>query len=217
MSKQVKRPPAKRQYESNRRQEQARETRLRIIEAAHARFVEKGYGRTTIAEVATDAGVAVETVYSTFRNKPALLHQVWYATFRGDPDDVRLLHRPEIQELLAEPDLATRIRAMAVVYTPIFRRFTPLMRALQGAASSEAAAADLLAEFDERRLDACEHHAAAAAATGRLVVTETDCRDLLFATMDGNLWHRLVQERGWSDDRFAAWLGGLWTTQLVRS
>jgi Transposase DDE domain group 1/Bacterial regulatory proteins, tetR family len=42
----------KRQYESARRQEQARETRLRIVAAARDLFVTKGYGRTTMADVA---------------------------------------------------------------------------------------------------------------------------------------------------------------------
>jgi hypothetical protein len=32
---------------------------------------------------------------------------------------------------------------------------------------------------------------------------------------DGMLWHRLVGERGWSNERFAAWLGQLWVDRLV--
>ncbi len=88
--------------------------------------------------------------------------------------------------------------------------------ALQGAATSEPAAAAMLAEFDERRLDATGHYARAAAATGQLAVSEEECRDLLAATMDGALWHRLVEERGWSDDRFAQLLGTLWVSALVR-
>ena len=74
----------KRQYNSTRRQEQAAETRLRIIQAAHELFVAKGYGRTTIAEIAEGAGVAVETVYAAFRNKRTLLRQVWFVSTRGD-------------------------------------------------------------------------------------------------------------------------------------
>ncbi|HEX7195380.1 MAG TPA: TetR family transcriptional regulator, partial [Candidatus Limnocylindria bacterium] len=69
----------KRPYRSTRRREQAGETRHRIIRAAHDLFVSQGYGRTTIAEIAGAAGVAVETVYAAFRNKPTLLRQVWYA------------------------------------------------------------------------------------------------------------------------------------------
>jgi hypothetical protein len=35
--------------------------------------------------------------------------------------------------------------------------------------------------------------------------------------MDGTLWRRLVVERGWSDERYADWLGSLWVTQLASS
>jgi AcrR family transcriptional regulator len=211
MAEAVKRP-----YRSARRREQAGETRRRILGAAHDLFVGQGYGRTTIAEVARAAGVAVETVYAAYGNKPTLLRQVWYATMRGDEADIRLLDRPEIRAVLAEPDLATRLRAHAVVMIPVWRRITPLLRALQGAATSEPAAAAMLAEFDERRLDAAGHYARAAAATGQLAVSEQECRDLLAATMDGALWHRLVTECGWSQDRYAQLLGTIWVAALVR-
>src|SRR5438128_2351853 len=115
----------KRRYRSTRRQEQAGETRHRIVQAAYELFIREGYGRTTMAEVARTAGVAVETVYAAYRNKPALLRQVWFTATRGDDEDLRLLDRPEIQAVLAEPDLATRLRGHAVVYIPVFRRLAP--------------------------------------------------------------------------------------------
>jgi AcrR family transcriptional regulator len=173
------------------------------------------YGRTTIAQVARAAGVAVETVYAAYRNKPTLLRHVWFATYRGDDGDLRLLDRPEIRAVLAEPDLATRLRAHAVVVTGVFRRIAPLLRALQGAATSEPAAAAMLAEFDERRLDAAGHYARAAAETRQLAVSQEECRDVFAATLDGALWHRLVAERGWSDEAFARILGTMWIAALV--
>jgi AcrR family transcriptional regulator len=207
----------KRQYDSTRRQEQAAETRQRIIQAAHDLFVGRGYGSTTIADIARAAGVAVETVYAAFRNKHTLLRQVWYVSFRGDEEDVRLWDRPEIRTVIAEPDLARRFNAQAVVLTAVLSRITPLLLMLQGAVASQPAAAAMLAEFDERRLDAAGKYARAAAATGQLAVSEDECRDVLLATLDGALWHRLVVERGWSDERFAAWLGQLWTSTLVKA
>lgn len=205
----------KRQYRSTRRQEQAAETRRRVTDAAHELFVAKGYGRTTIAEIASTAGVSAETVYAAFRNKHTLLRHVWYVYFRGDEEDVRLMDRPEILAVLAEPDLATRFGQHAVVVTAVFRRIAPLLAALQGAAATEPAAEAMLAEWDRQRLDACTKYAASAAATGQLAVSEAECRDVLAATMDGALWQRLVGDSEWSDERFAAWLGGLWTRQLV--
>ena len=207
--------PVKRQYDTSRRREQAEETRRRIIEAAHDLFLADGYGRTTIAAIAREAGVSVETVYAAFRNKPALLRQVWFVRVRGDEADQRLLHRPEIQLIFAEPDLVERLRLQAVTYTAIFRRFVPLHRALTGAAASEPEAAAMIAEFDERRLEVAGLYARAAAETGQLTIDEDECRDLFYATLDGFLWYRLVAERGWSDDRFADFLAQTWQSALV--
>lgn len=205
----------KRRYRSTRRDEQARETRLRIIRAARELFVTKGYGRTTLAEIARAGGVAVETVYAAFGNKATLLRQIWYVDARGDEEDIALFDRAEMQTILDEPDLATRIRRHAAFVTATNRRMGPLTAALEGAAASEPAAADMLAEFSKRRLDATNKYARAAAATGRLAVSQAECRDVLFSTMDGTLWRRLVVERGWSDERYAEWLASLWIAMLV--
>jgi AcrR family transcriptional regulator len=155
-------------------------------------FVSQGYGSTTIADIARAAGVAVETVYAAFPNKHTLLCQVWYVSFRGDEENIPLWDRPEIRALIAEPDLVRRFEAQAVVYTAVFRRFTPLLHMVQDAAASQPAAAAMLAEFDERRLDAAARYARAAAATGQLAVGDQECRDVLWATLDGALWHRFV-------------------------
>jgi TetR/AcrR family transcriptional regulator, regulator of autoinduction and epiphytic fitness len=200
----------KRQYDSSLRQEQARETRLRILSAAQELFVANGYARTTLAEIARTAGVAVETLYAAFGTKAALLRQVWFLHFRGDEQDVPLYDRPEMQAILAEPDLATRIRKHATFVAANNRRMAPLLGALHGAAASETTAADMLAEWDARRIDVATKYARAAAATGQLAVPEDECRDVLFATMDGALWQRLVAERGWPDERYATWLTAVW-------
>jgi AcrR family transcriptional regulator len=205
----------KRRYDSSRRREQASENRRRIVAAAHDLFVERGYGRTTIADVAAAAGVATETVYGAFRNKPTLLHRAWDVAVGGDEREVHLLDRPEMRAVLAEPDLVERLTRFAAVNTPIMRRTAPLLRALRGAAASEQAAAALVAEADGARLVAIGVHAAAAARTGQLLVTEEECRDVLWSTTDGTLWHRLVVDRGWTDERYARWLGRLWVAVLV--
>jgi AcrR family transcriptional regulator len=205
----------KRRYDSSHRQEQAAATRRRIIDAAYDLFVQRGYGKATLADIAATARVAVETVYAAFGTKAELLRRVWYVHFRGDERDVTLYDRPEMQAILAEPDLATRIRRHAKFVAASNRRIAPLLDALTGAASSEPAAAAMLAWWAERLLTVATKYARAAAATKQLAIPEAACRDLLFATMDGALWHRLVLERGWSDARYAEWLGEFWISQLV--
>lgn len=205
----------KRRYDSTRRQQQARENRRQILRAAHELFVGKGYGSTTIAEIAQTAGVAVETVYATFRNKPTLLHRAWDVAVGGDERDVHVLERPEMRAVLAEPDLPARFARFATVNTAIMRRTARLRLAVEAAADTDPAAAELLAEIDRARSAAMGVHAQAAASTGQLTVPEEECRDVLFVTTDGSLWHNLVARRGWSDERYAAWLSDLWVAMLV--
>ena len=205
----------KRRYDSTRRRQQAWENRLRILAAAQELFVEKGYGSTTISEIAAAAGVAVETIYATFRNKPTLLHRAWDVAVGGDEQDVHVLERPEMRALFDEPDLAVRLMRFATVNSTIMRRTARLRLAVQGAAGTDRAAAALLAEMDRARLEAMSVHARSAAATGQLAVPEEECRDVLFATTDGSLWHNLVGQRGWSDEQYAAWLGHLWRATLA--
>jgi AcrR family transcriptional regulator len=206
----------KRRYDGTRRQAQARETRRAVLRAAHDLFVEQGYARTTVAEVAAAAGVSVETVYAGFRNKPTLLHRVWDVTIGGDDEEVPFHERPEVRAVRAEPDLARRFRLHAALYARTAHRVTPFLRALEAAAGADESAAAMLAETHRQRLEGMTHMAREAAATGQLAVDEETCRDVVWAMTDGALWYRLVVQRGWSDERFAEHLGDTWVSWLVR-
>jgi AcrR family transcriptional regulator len=208
--------PVKRSYDSSRRKEQARQTRRAILRAAHDLFVEQGYGRTTIADVARAAGVSAETIYSAFGNKATLLHRVWDVTIGGDDEEVVFHERPEVRAMRSEPDLAQRFVLHARFSTATARRIVPFVRAVEGAASSEPAAAEMLAEMQAQRYVGMGVMAAEAAATGQLAVSEEECRDVVWAMTDGHLWHQLVIEKGWSDERFADWLARVWIAALVR-
>lgn len=206
----------KRSYDSSRRQEQARQTRLHVLKVAHDLFVEQGYGRTTIADIAQAAGVSPETIYATYKNKATLLHRVWDVTVGGDDQEVVFHDRPEIQEIRAEPDLAKRLLMQARLSTATARRMTPLVNAVHASSGAEATAAEMVAEMDRQRYEGIGVMAAEAAKTGQLAVSEQACRDLVWATTDGLLWHRLVHLRGWTDEQYADWLGRMWVAALVK-
>lgn len=205
----------RRAYDSSRRREQARDTRLRILRAAHDLFVAQGYGRTTIADIARSAAVSPETIYAAFKTKATVLHRVWDVTIGGDDQDVVFHERPEIKAIRAEPDLARRFAMQARMSTVAARRMAPLLLALRGAADTEPAAAAMLVEVDRQRLEGLTVMAHDAAATGRLAVPEEQARDLIWSMTDGTLWHHLVVERGWTDDRYATYLATMWTAALV--
>jgi AcrR family transcriptional regulator len=213
MNARVKRP-----YDASRRQAQARETRAAIVRAAHDLFLANGYGGTTVADVASAAGVSPETVYGAFGSKAGLLHRVWDVTVGGDDDEVLLHERPDVLAMRAEPDLRKRLAMHAAFFTRISYRIVPFTQMVQAASGHEPAAAEMLEEMGRQRYEGMGVMASAAAATGQLGVSEQECRDVMWTTTDGDLWHRLVQQRGWSDERFAAWLAHLWVQVLqVRS
>ncbi len=51
------------------REERAQVTRRRIADAARRLFFRDGYAATTIARIATEADVAVQTVYAVYGSK----------------------------------------------------------------------------------------------------------------------------------------------------
>ena len=55
------------------RAEQAAVTTRRILDAARRRFGDAGYAATTLREIASEAGVAVQTVYAVFGSKANIL------------------------------------------------------------------------------------------------------------------------------------------------
>jgi hypothetical protein len=136
-------------------------------------------------------------------------------TIGGDDQEITYHERPEILALRAEPDLARRFAMQAALFTQTARRIVPFLLAMQGAAATEPAAAEMLAEMGRQRLEGLSVMAKEAAATGQLAVTEAQCRDVVWASTDGVLWQRLVIERGWSDKQFEDWLGRMWISTLV--
>lgn len=210
MAARVKRP-----YDSSRRQAQARETRALVVRAARDLFVAQGYGHTTVADVGEAAGVSVETIYAAFGNKATLLHKAWDITIGGDDEEVVFHERPEVMALRNEPDLTKRLMLHATFSTKTAQRIVPFQLMVQSAAGADPTAAAMLAEMDRQRLIGISVMAAEAAKTGQLVVSEDECRDVVWSMTDGMLWHRLVNERGWSNERFADWLGRTWIHLLV--
>lgn len=212
MVKQVKR----RTYDSSRRRAQADDTRALIVVAARDLFIERGYGTTTIADIALAAGVSVETIYAAFRNKATLLHKAWDITIGGDDRDIVFHERPDVVAIRSEPDLATRFMLHAAMSTRTAQRIAPFQLMVQSASGADPAAAAMLDEIGRQRLAGMSVMAAEAFTTGQLAVSESECRDLIWSMTDGILWHRLVNERGWTNDRFADWLGRTWVHSLVR-
>src|SRR3954447_3993933 len=76
-------------YHSPRRADQALATRRAVLEAARDLFVRKGYLQTTVADIAREARVAVDTVYAAVGRKPAILREVLETAISGTDHSLR--------------------------------------------------------------------------------------------------------------------------------
>ena len=185
--------PVKRRYDSTRRREAAEQTRARILEAARERFVARGYAGTSIAAIASAAGCAAETVYATFRTKPAILEALVRAAARGD-SNTEILEQPGPARVAAVADPRERLRLFAHDVTARLQRVGPLLGVLAAAAAGEPKLAALYTRIHEDRLRNL--------ATLGALDPET-----IWALASPELYTLLTTVRGWTPERYADWLG----------
>jgi AcrR family transcriptional regulator len=188
------------------RRERAKATHSRIVEAAYTLFCERGYAGTTMAQIADAAGVAVQTVYFSFHTKPTLLSRAYdFAVTSKEPLDPRL--QPWFQAMTAEPDVTQALRHVISGVGEIIRRVTPLFLVARTAADGDPDTA-LVIDFHERwRAEGYREMVELLAAKAELrpglsLERATDLL-LLFAGMD--VYHVLVDGRGWSHDEWVDW------------
>lgn len=142
--------PAKRAYNSSRRKRQAAETRAEVLTAAMTLFNETGWSGTTVAAIADAAGVAVETVYSGFGSKKALLRDAADASIVGDADPVPFSERPEFAAL-GEGPIADRLRVGIQIVTDTHARSAGVWSALYEAAEGDDELTAWTLEAEQRR------------------------------------------------------------------
>src|SRR5262249_44467324 len=106
---------------------------------------------TTIAAIAEEADVAVQTIYAVFGNKRAILSELLAVRVAGGDDDntlpprfpARLQGRAEWQAIEREPDPRQQLARLAAVATRIGNRIGSLYQVLAGAAGSDPEIAEL--------------------------------------------------------------------------
>src|SRR5262245_53671861 len=127
-----------RPYRSTLRDEQARTTRRRIVDAGRDLFLERGYGPTTIDAIADRAGVSRKTVFTSVGSKVAVLTLAFDWTLAGDDEPVAIAARPEVRRLMQGRDPAALLDGWIAMNAAIAERLAPLYQVLVVAADADA-------------------------------------------------------------------------------
>src|SRR5690348_16116572 len=101
-----------RRYVSPLREQQAAATRLAAIGAARRLFERDGYAATSMAAVATEAAIAVKTLYLAFGSKPELLRAVWEHRLAGDEAGLPVQQRAWYREVTDTDDPMTKLHLL---------------------------------------------------------------------------------------------------------
>lgn len=189
------------------RRDKADHTRARIIEAAHAEFLERGFHGATIVSIAKRAGVATQTVYFVFHTKAELISAVIDAAVMGKSD-----LPPELTDwwlaMEAEPDPAESLRLLVRGAADVFERASAISVVLAAAALTDDELMARHEQHEQLRRTGFRSVVAGLAAKGPLregldIDTATD---ILLTVYGDATYHSFRTERGWSEDQVVDWL-----------
>ena len=197
-----------RRYDSALRKEQARQTRVRMLDAAQRLFAARGYAASTMEAIASEAGVAVDTVYSGFGSKRGVLSSLLDVRVGGDDEPIDLLDRPGPQAVRREPDQKRQIAAFAGDITAIVERVRPVDDIIRGAAAVDSEVAVLRSRIQESRYEGMRQFVTWLAANGplRRGMTDADAAAIVWTLTSPEVHRLLRSERGWTKERYKEWL-----------
>ena len=202
------------------RADKARQTRRRMLEAARKLFIERGYGATTMQDIADRAGVAVQTIYFTFGNKRTVLKELADLTIAGDDAPVATMDRPWFRAALAADTADAQLRALVDGAGDILGRIAPIAEVLRTAAAIDPEAAGRRQDDDTDPRHVVYTTAARAMANKpdtRPQVSAEHIADVLFAILSPELYLVLVRDRGWTPEQWARWAYDTLRLQMTRN
>ena len=190
-----------------RRAVQAADTRALIVSVAGRLFAEQGYVPTTIDSIASESGVALQTVYNSVGNKAALLSAVLDAAASGphSPSNVLQLMRQRTAEAA---DFDAFIAVLADWFVEVHRRTGPVVAVIAQAAAVDPAVAKLQADRALQRLERYGEAAAAVRSRGGLQsgMSDADAAAAIWSLGHPQAYRTLVGEAGWSIKAYRGWL-----------
>ena len=190
-----------RRYKSPLREQQASETRGRILDAAKKLLVGTGYAKTTIDAIAKEAVVSPQTVYAAFKNKrnifSALIHQ-------SIESEVDALYR----ETIHVEGVHERIRRIAAIIIKCNVKLNAENTILRSAGilSPELAKIQRNCEEKGRRIQREYNKALLDGVALRQGLSIDKALDIFWYLTKPDAYTALVIECGWSHEAFATWL-----------
>ncbi len=199
-------PVKKRPYVSVARRAKAEATRRRIIDSASALFLERGYGGTTTAAIASAAKTSEAAVFAVFGSKADLLVAVVRDHVVRD-SDFPLSGQRRWATLAEHPDKARAIEAFARVVRRAHDRSWRLLAIAAAAGQDDPAVREAVAGGAKGRHDDCAWFVREIIGTPRSEAGRKT--DEVWALISVENYRHLVVERSWTGAQYEAWLSSV--------
>ena len=195
-----------RKYSSTVRDEQAARTRARILDAASELFLERGYARTTMKDIADLAGVARDTVHAVFGSKARVLTALIDVRLVPDDSVANVTQRADAQAIKDEVDQRKQIELFATFITGISTQLRPVFEILRTASAVEPEMATVFEEMDRFRMKNMQTYAKWIAARGPLRISTRRAGEIIWTLASPDVARMLCDELGWTQSQHARWL-----------
>ena len=205
--------PQRRAYDGAGRRALSAERRQALLAAARQHFLDGGFTGTTVAAVASDAGVSPESVYKWFGSKAGLLRGVWEQALEGSgPTHAEARSDAASGAATSAREIIANWARLSAEVGAVGDRIRLL---IQGAASVDAEAGALHTEIEAARARRMEHNVAYLVDGGflRADVSPEQARDVLL--LHTTFYESLVTRAGWSTEEFIAFIERGLTAHLL--
>lgn len=186
--------------------EQASATRARVVTAATALLLRDGFLTATMAAIANEAGVAVQTLYLAFGSKTAILQAAFDTALTGGQGPEGILESEWFRGVLAESDGPRALALFCTGAHEVIARGAPLFDTMR-AAAADPEVAELLAHNKALRAHACGLVADALAKRHGFAagLSAADAAVILYTVVSEDSFLLMVTERSWPAERWLHW------------
>ncbi|MFL6155860.1 MAG: TetR/AcrR family transcriptional regulator [Marmoricola sp.] len=197
--------------------EQSRATRVKIVAAATDLFVRDGFVTTTMASIAKEAGVAVQTLYLSFGNKTAILQAAFDDALRGGVEE-DIGEQDWYVQVLADPDGPAALSLFCTRTAAVMTRAAAVYDVMRSAAA-DPEVGEMLAHNKKLRHDGFRAVAAALASRKGFndELSVDDAHGILYTVLSEDSCLLLVSEHGWTPRQWSDWALRTLSSQLFGS
>ncbi len=185
--------------------EQSAATRGKVVDAATELFLRDGFVTTTMAAIAKQAGVAVQTLYLAFGNKTAILQAAFDHALRGDAD-ADIAEQEWFAQVLAGADGPAALRLMCEGSAEVIGRAAPLFDVMRAAAADPEVGA-MLARNKSLRYTAFRNILDNLSTRDGFNpdLTPEDAIGVVYTVLSEDTYLLMVTEHGSTPQRWLAW------------